>query len=491
MALIFIVAGVIGLVVTLLALMSGPYRRLTARYLQAQAASDSDRQDRDQAGIGSLTGADAGAQWAAASRSSLVAISSSMSRSRSRSESLRPAFGLDALAREAHGLRLRDAEAVDDADRLDLAVLDLVADGAGRPAEDPGEPPGSRDGRSRSTLDAGGLPLRRPRPRPRRRARSVRLTWLASTSVGSPSRSFQRVWSSTSSVSPRSRRATLQPDPLRSTDSTVDSFVGSGRSASTSPRLRRSSGLMNAVAASTSPASSASQNAVARSRTVSISIAVSSGRWRPVQQAAGHDRDATRARDSVAGTRERAIRDNPRMSTPHDRRPLPTLEGVASRAAAGSHRRRGSDGRRCSRRPTSPAGGRHPSRTRSRRSSTTATRTSTCGWSRSDGRVVGLIQAYEESRPDVPARRHRHRAPPGRPRPRPRAGGDPRPRPPPVRRSWPSPDRHRPQRRERPRDPRLREGRASGASACSASTSGTRASAAGPTACCWTCCATS
>ena len=35
MALIFIAAGVIGLVVTLLALMSGPYRRLTARYLQA------------------------------------------------------------------------------------------------------------------------------------------------------------------------------------------------------------------------------------------------------------------------------------------------------------------------------------------------------------------------------------------------------------------------------------------------------------------------
>ena len=39
---------------------------------------------------------------------------------------------LDALSREAHRLRLRDAEAVDDADRLDLAVLDLVADGAGR-----------------------------------------------------------------------------------------------------------------------------------------------------------------------------------------------------------------------------------------------------------------------------------------------------------------------------------------------------------------------
>jgi MFS transporter, DHA3 family, multidrug efflux protein len=49
MALIFIAAGIIGLVVTLLALMSGPYRRLSARYLQALAASDADRQDRDQA----------------------------------------------------------------------------------------------------------------------------------------------------------------------------------------------------------------------------------------------------------------------------------------------------------------------------------------------------------------------------------------------------------------------------------------------------------
>ena len=48
MALIFIAAGVIGLVVTLLALMSGPYRRLTARYLEAQTASDSEREDRDQ-----------------------------------------------------------------------------------------------------------------------------------------------------------------------------------------------------------------------------------------------------------------------------------------------------------------------------------------------------------------------------------------------------------------------------------------------------------
>ena len=47
MALIFIAAGVIGLVVTLLALMSGPYRRLTARYLQAEA--DSARRDPDQA----------------------------------------------------------------------------------------------------------------------------------------------------------------------------------------------------------------------------------------------------------------------------------------------------------------------------------------------------------------------------------------------------------------------------------------------------------
>ena len=47
MALVFIAAGVIGLVVTLLALMSGPYRRLTARYLQAEA--DSERRDRDQA----------------------------------------------------------------------------------------------------------------------------------------------------------------------------------------------------------------------------------------------------------------------------------------------------------------------------------------------------------------------------------------------------------------------------------------------------------
>ena len=35
MALIFIVAGVIGLVITLLALRSGPYRRLSARYLAA------------------------------------------------------------------------------------------------------------------------------------------------------------------------------------------------------------------------------------------------------------------------------------------------------------------------------------------------------------------------------------------------------------------------------------------------------------------------
>jgi MFS transporter, DHA3 family, multidrug efflux protein len=46
MALIFIVAGVIGLAITLLALMSGPYRRLSARY--AQALSGADRQD-DQA----------------------------------------------------------------------------------------------------------------------------------------------------------------------------------------------------------------------------------------------------------------------------------------------------------------------------------------------------------------------------------------------------------------------------------------------------------
>jgi MFS transporter, DHA3 family, multidrug efflux protein len=47
MALVFIAAGVIGLVVTLLALMSGPYRRLTARYLQAEA--EAARQDGDQA----------------------------------------------------------------------------------------------------------------------------------------------------------------------------------------------------------------------------------------------------------------------------------------------------------------------------------------------------------------------------------------------------------------------------------------------------------
>ena len=47
MALVFIAAGVIGLVVTLLALMSGPYRRLTARYLQAEA--EAGRRDGDQA----------------------------------------------------------------------------------------------------------------------------------------------------------------------------------------------------------------------------------------------------------------------------------------------------------------------------------------------------------------------------------------------------------------------------------------------------------
>ena len=48
MALVFIAAGVIGLVVTLLALMSGPYRRLTARYLQPGLEEDSDRRDRHQ-----------------------------------------------------------------------------------------------------------------------------------------------------------------------------------------------------------------------------------------------------------------------------------------------------------------------------------------------------------------------------------------------------------------------------------------------------------
>ena len=47
MALVFIVAGVVGLVVTLLALMSGPYRRLSARYFEAQA--DADRGDSGQA----------------------------------------------------------------------------------------------------------------------------------------------------------------------------------------------------------------------------------------------------------------------------------------------------------------------------------------------------------------------------------------------------------------------------------------------------------
>ena len=35
MALIFIVAGIIGLIVTLLALRSGPYRTLSSRYLAA------------------------------------------------------------------------------------------------------------------------------------------------------------------------------------------------------------------------------------------------------------------------------------------------------------------------------------------------------------------------------------------------------------------------------------------------------------------------
>jgi hypothetical protein len=32
--------------------MSGPYRRLTARYLQAEAEADSDRRDRDQGASG-------------------------------------------------------------------------------------------------------------------------------------------------------------------------------------------------------------------------------------------------------------------------------------------------------------------------------------------------------------------------------------------------------------------------------------------------------
>jgi DHA3 family multidrug efflux protein-like MFS transporter len=47
MALVFIVAGVIGLVVTVLALMSAPYRRLSARY--AQALAEADGRDGEQA----------------------------------------------------------------------------------------------------------------------------------------------------------------------------------------------------------------------------------------------------------------------------------------------------------------------------------------------------------------------------------------------------------------------------------------------------------
>jgi DHA3 family multidrug efflux protein-like MFS transporter len=51
MALVFIVVGVIGLVVTLLALVSGPYRRLSARY--ADAVSRSARQRVDEAAAAS------------------------------------------------------------------------------------------------------------------------------------------------------------------------------------------------------------------------------------------------------------------------------------------------------------------------------------------------------------------------------------------------------------------------------------------------------
>ena len=50
MALIFIAAGVVGLVVTLLALMSAPYRRLSARYAQArEAAGHEEREERPSA----------------------------------------------------------------------------------------------------------------------------------------------------------------------------------------------------------------------------------------------------------------------------------------------------------------------------------------------------------------------------------------------------------------------------------------------------------
>jgi DHA3 family multidrug efflux protein-like MFS transporter len=48
MALIFIVAGVVGLVVTVLALLSGPYRDLSARY--AQASSEGGAGDGEDAG---------------------------------------------------------------------------------------------------------------------------------------------------------------------------------------------------------------------------------------------------------------------------------------------------------------------------------------------------------------------------------------------------------------------------------------------------------
>jgi DHA3 family multidrug efflux protein-like MFS transporter len=48
MALIFIVAGMVGLAVTLLALLSAPYRELSARY--AQASSEAGPADGEDAG---------------------------------------------------------------------------------------------------------------------------------------------------------------------------------------------------------------------------------------------------------------------------------------------------------------------------------------------------------------------------------------------------------------------------------------------------------
>ena len=82
---------------------------------------------------------------------------------------------------------------------------------------------------------------------------SVLLRWLASISVVCPSRSFQRVWIRTSSVSPTSRRTTVKPEPPpRSIDSIVASVDGSGNRESTSPRFCRSSLLKSAVACSIS-----------------------------------------------------------------------------------------------------------------------------------------------------------------------------------------------------------------------------------------------